>query len=148
MIDENVMILMEKYFENELSSEEEDFFLSQLSHNENLRKEFEDQKKIKEILNKMKMKDPSSELWDGYWEKTYNRIQRGLGWLAIFVGALILLAFASIEFVNQLYSDNTTPIVIKIGIVFFVFGFLVLIFSIIREKIFIFKSDKYKEIQR
>ena len=148
MIDENILILMEKYFENELSSEEEEFFLSQLNHSESLRKEFEEQKKVKEILNKMKMKDPSSELWDGYWEKTYNRIERGLGWLAIFVGALILLAFASIEFVNQLYSDNTTPLVVKIGIVFFVFGFLVLIFSIIREKIFVFKSDKYKEIQR
>lgn len=148
MIDEKLLNLMEKYFENELSKEEELYFNDLLDTRRDFKQEFEEQKKVKEVLKNMKMKDPSSELWDGYWEKTYNRLERGLGWLAIFIGALILLAFASIEFVNQLYSDNSTPLVIKIGVVLLVFGFLVLIFSIIREKFFTQKSDKYKEVQR
>ena len=82
------------------------------------------------------------------WENTYNRLERGLAWLAVFMGALFLIGFASVEFVNQLYADNTTPAIIKVGTVSLVFGLLVLLFSVIREKLFTYKNDKYKEIQR
>lgn len=148
MMEEKFLDLMEKYFDGELSDSESAEFNKLLSSHIEYRNEFEEQKKVKEVLKTMKMKNPSSELWDGYWEKTYNRMERGLGWLAIFLGALILLAFASIEFVDQFYSDNSTPFIIKVGVTSLVFGFLVLIFSVIREKLFTHKSDKYKEIQR
>jgi ABC-type bacteriocin/lantibiotic exporter with double-glycine peptidase domain len=147
-MNEKFLMLMEKYFDGKLTKEESSKFDEQLNSNKEYRLEFEEQKRIKEVFKKMKLKNPSAELWDGYWEKTYNRVERGLGWLAIFVGALILLGFASVEFVNQLYADNSTPILIRIGVVSLVFGLLVLLFSVIREKLFTYKSDKYKEIQR
>ena len=148
MMDEKFLILMEKYFDGELSDSDSREFNELLSSRDEYREEFEEQKKVKEVLKAMKMKNPSSELWDGYWEKTYNRMERGLGWLAVFLGALILIAFASIEFVDQFYSNNSTPLIVKIGVTSLVFGFLVLLFSVIREKLFTHKSDKYKEIQR
>jgi len=148
MIDEKFMILMEKYFDDKLSSNERKEFNELLSSNEKLNKEFKEQKKVKEVLAKMKLKNPSDKLWDGYWENTYNRLERGLAWLAVFMGALFLIGFASVEFVNQLYADNTTPAIIKVGTVSLVFGLLVLLFSVIREKLFTYKNDKYKEIQR
>jgi uncharacterized membrane protein len=139
---------MEKFFDEELTNKEKNDFENMINSNKDLKTEFEEQKRVKEVLKKMKMKDPSSETWDNYREKTYNKLERGLGWMAIFLGALIILGFVSVEFVNQLYSDNSTPIIIKIGTVSLVFGFLVLLFSVIREKIFTRKTDKYKEIQR
>ena len=148
MMEEKFLDLMEKYFDGNLSESESYQFNVLLSSKEKYKHEFEEQKKIKEVLKSMKMKNPSSELWDGYWERTYNRIERGLGWLAIFLGALILLAFASIEFVDQFYSDNSTPIIIKFVFTSLVFGLLVLLFSVISEKLFTNKSDKYKEVQR
>lgn len=147
-MEERFLILMEKYFDEELTEEEKNSFDKMLQSSKELKKEFEEQKHIKEVISKMKLKNPSSEVWDSYWEKTYNKIERGIGWLAVFIGALILLGFASIEFVSQLYEDNSTPIIIKIGTVSLVFGFLVLLFSVIREKWFTHKTDKYKEIQR
>jgi general stress protein CsbA len=139
---------MEKYFDGEISDPDSKELNELLNSHDDYRKEFEEQKKIKEVLKTMKMKNPSSELWDGYWEKTYNRMERGLGWLAVFLGALILIAFASIEFVDQFYTNSSTPLIVKIGVTSLVFGFLVLLFSVIREKLFTHKSDKYKEIQR
>ena len=96
----------------------------------------------------MKLKNPSSEIWDGYWEKTYNKVERGIGWLAVFIGVLILLGFASIELIDQFFNDNSTPLIVKVGSTFLIFGALVLLFSVVREKLFTFKTDKYKEIQR
>ena len=147
-MNEKFIILMEKFFENDLSEEEKNSFDLLLRSDESNRKEFEEQKRVKEVLTKMKLKNPSAEIWDSYWETTYNLLERGLGWFLIFIGILILLGYASVEFVSQLYSDNSTPLIIKVGTVSLVFGFLVLLFSIIREKLFTYKSDKYKEIQR
>ena len=147
-MEERFLFLMEKHFDGELSEEEENDFKVLIKSNAELRKEFDEQKRIKEVIKKMKMKNPSSEVWDSYWERTYNRLERGIGWLAVFIGALILLGFVSIEFVSQLYEDNSTPVIVRIGTVSLVFGLLVLLFSVIREKLFTYKTDKYKEIQR
>ena len=147
-MDEKFLILMEKYFEKEITPTEEKELFNLLNSSDKFKAEFEEQKKVKEVIAKMKLKDPSDKLWDGYWEGTYNRLERGIAWLAVFVGALFLIGFASVEFVNQFYADNNTPTIIKIGTVSLVFGLLVLLFSVIREKLFTYKNDKYKEIQR
>lgn len=147
-MDEKLMILMEKYFENELNESEQNQFNNLLRSDQEFKREFEEQNKMKEVFRKMKFINPSDKLWDSYWQSTYNRTERGLGWLAVFLGLLILIGFASIEFVNQLYTDNTTPMIIKIGTVSLVFGLLVLLFSVLREKLFTYKNDKYKGIKR
>jgi hypothetical protein len=147
-MDEKLLILMEKYFENDLSESEKVHFDYLLSSDQEFKREFEEQNKMKEVFRKMKFINPSDKLWDIYWEKSYNRTERGLGWLAVFLGLLILIGFASIEFVNQLYADNSTPVIIKIGTVSLVFGLLVLLFSVLREKLFTYKNDRYKEIKR
>jgi len=147
-MNEKFLHLMEKLFDDELTLEQKQEFNELLNSNELYKKEFEEQKRIKEVLNNMKLKNPSAELWDVYWEKTYNKIERGIGWLAVFIGTLILLGYASIEFVSQLYSDESIPFLIKFGTVSLVFGFLVILFSVFRERLFTFKTDKYKETQR
>ncbi len=147
-MNESFIILLEKYFENEITEKEKIEFEILLENNQQFKEEFEEQKKIKEVFKKMKLKNPSEEIWDSYWENIYNKFERSIGWLAVFIGALLLIGFASVQFVNQLYNDNSSPLIIKIGTVFLVFGFLVLLFSIIREKFFTNKNDKYKEIQR
>jgi hypothetical protein len=148
MIDEKFIVLMEKYFSNEISNEEKGEFNQLLKSNNELRTEFEEQKRIKEVLNKMKLKNPSREVWDGYWMQIYNRIERGIAWVVISIGAIIFFGYASYEIVNAIIKDTEVPVIAKVGIALLVFGGLILLFSIIREKIFTSKRDKYKEIQR
>lgn len=147
-MDEKFIALQEKYFDDELCAEEKTEFNNMLKANPDLKKEFEEQKKIKEVLRKMKLKNPSREVWDGYWMGIYNRIERGIAWVVISIGALIFFGYASYEMVNAFINDTHTPPLAKFGITLLVFGVLILIFSIIREKIFTSKRDKYKEIQR
>jgi len=147
-MNERFIILIEKYFENELDEKEKLEFDSLISNSNSLRKEFEEQKRIKEVLNKMKLKNPSKEFWDGYWTSLYNKLERGIAWIAISIGAVILIAYGSIQAVNQFFADKQTPLIVQIGTVALVFGIIVLIFSVVREKYFISKHDKYKEVQR
>ena len=148
MIDQKFIALMEKYFSNEISGEEKRELDRLLKSSKELHSEFEEQKRIKEVLKKMKLKNPSREVWDSYWLGIYNRLERGLAWIVISVGAIIFFGYASFEIVNAFIKDTQAPMLAKIGISLLALGGLILLFSLIREKIFTSKRDKYKEIQR
>ncbi len=148
MINERFIFLMEKYFDNDLNIEEKAEFDNLLESNVHLKEEFFEQKRIKEVLKKMKLKNPSKEVWDSYWMSIYNKVERGIAWVAVSIGALIFFAYVAFESVQAFISDTETPSLVKFGIGVFVFGILILLFSIVREKIFTSKRDNYKEIQR
>ena len=148
IMDEKFLKLMEKYFDKDLTKQEEVELNRMLENNKTLKAEFEEQRRIKEVLNKMKLKNPSREAWDSYWVGVYNRIERGIAWVVISIGALIFFGYASYEIVNAFIKDTQAPVLAKLGISLLIFGGLILIFSIIREKIFTSKRDKYKEVQR
>lgn len=147
MSNDRFIILLEKYFEDELSENEKIEFDNFLE-DEKYRSEFEEQKKVKEVFQKMTLKNPTKEFWDGYWLNTYNKLERGIAWIFISIGVLLLIGFAVVELVDRLFTDDGGPLVIKIGLVALFFGSLVLIFSLLREKLFTRKNDKFKEIQR
>ena len=147
-MNERFIILLEKYFENELTDSESQEFETLINSNTKLKQEFEEQNRIKEVLRKMKLKNPSREVWDGYWLGIYNRVERGIAWIAISIGAIIFFGYASIVAVHSFINDTQTPPIVKVGISILVFGTLVLIFSLLREKFFTSKQDKYKEVQR
>ncbi len=147
-MNERFIFLLEKYFENNLTDLESQEFETLINSNAKLKQEFEEQKKIKEVLKKMTLKNPSKEVWDGYWLGIYNRIERGISWIAISVGAAIFFGYASIEAVGAFINDTQTPPLVKVGISILFFGVLVLVFSLLREKFFTSKHDKYKEVQR
>lgn len=144
---ERFILLLEKYFDGELSSEEKYEFDSLLIKEE-YRREFEEQKRVKEVLNKMKLKNPSAEVWDKYWLGVYNKIERSLAWLAVILGFTILIIYGSIEAVGRFFADNQTPGIVKFAISTLVIGGLILLFSVLREKFFTHSRDKYKEVQR
>lgn len=139
--------LIEKYFSNELNMSEKNEFEALLS-DKNLLDEFEEQKRIKEVLSKMKFKNPSVEVWDKYWLNIYNKVERGLAWIAVSVGILILIVYGSVEAVESFLVDTQTSGIVKFGISALVIGGLILLFSVIREKFFTHTQDKYKEVQR
>lgn len=147
-MNERFIYLMEKYFEKAISQSEEQELNNLLRSNSMLKAEFEDQKKVREVLDKMKMKNPSSEVWDGYWLGIYRKLERGLSWIFISIGAVILFSYAVYQASEQFFFDPSTPEIIKWGVTIFFIGVIILLISLIREKIFTSKRDKYKEIQR
>ena len=60
-MNERFIILLEKYFENELTVSESQEFETLKNSNAKLKQEFEEQKTIKEVLKKMTLKNPSRE---------------------------------------------------------------------------------------
>ena len=147
-MEERFIYLIEKYFAKELTSDEQTEFNDLIEKNNHFKNEFIEQKKMKEVLSNMTLKNPTNEFWDKYWLSTYNRLERGIAWIVISIGAVILLTYAAIEAVEKFLTNYSTPLIIKFGIASLVVGFVILLFSLIREKVSKSGKDKYKEIQR
>lgn len=147
-MNERFIYLMEKFFEGSITDSEKNELSSLLETNQHLKIEFEDQKKIKEVLSKMKLKSPSTEVWDSYWLGVYRRLERGIAWIIFSAGAIILFAFGIYHAIDIFFNDTTTPTAVKWGIILLVVGLFILLISLLREKLYTYKRDKYKEIQR
>jgi len=148
MNDERFVMLVEKFLENELSAMEETELNKLLESNPHLKSELEEQIKVKEAMRKMMIKNPANEVWDVYWQKSYNKHERSIAWVILIFGTLIIGGYMAVEIIDNLIKDESIPVFLKIGIAFAGAGGLFLLYTVIRERMFTSKTDKYKEIQR
>ncbi|HEX9974569.1 MAG TPA: hypothetical protein VGD14_21050 [bacterium] len=103
---------------------------------------------LKEVTQTMKFKSPKKEVWDNYWINVYNRIERGIAWIIFSIGSVILITYGLFKAVEAIIADPQLESIIKIGIIAVLAGAVILLVSVIREKLFVRSSDPYKEIQR
>jgi len=140
--------LINKYIDNKLSDEDKIQLQKIIREDEKLKNELKEFDEIKEVISMLKTQDPDKD-WEKYWSHLYNRLERGIGWIITSIGAILLLTFAGFQFVKELIRDPELALYAKIGILALIFGIVILFVSILRERIFISKTDKYsKEVKR
>ena len=103
---------------------------------------------MQEVTGSMQLKKFPDEVWDQYWEHTYNRLERNFGWILISVGAIVLLTAGACELLRVLFTDSTTPWWIRAATGLVAAGLSVLFVSVLRERIFVRKTDPYREVKR
>ena len=86
--------------------------------------------------------------WEDYWSHIYNRLERGISWIFISIGAILVLSFAAWQWISHLFADTQMHPVLKVGILTLAIGILILFISIFREKIMVRKVDKYRKVER
>jgi len=134
--------------DQELTSSELKEFNHLIKTDPGFRKEWEQYKKLKEVTQAMKFKSPPKEVWDNYWLSIFNKIERGIAWIIFSIGAIILITYGLFKAVEAIIADPQLEGIIKIGIIAVLLGLVILLVSVAREKLFVRKSDPYKEIQR
>ncbi len=140
--------LINKYIDNKLSNKDKIQLQKIIREDEKLKNELKDFDEIKEVISMLKTQDPDKD-WEKYWSHLYNRLERGIGWIVTSIGAILLLTFAGFQFVKELIRDPELALYAKIGILALILGIVILFVSILRERIFISKTDKYsKEVKR
>jgi len=140
--------LISFYFDGELNKEQRKQVKEHLNECSECRAEFEGINKLEEIMSKVEFKKPSKDVWKIYWYSVYNRLERRLGWILLSIGAIILLFFGAYKMIEGIIQDSTTPLVLKVGILVFIGGVVVMLVSLIRERFFIRKRERYKEVEK
>lgn len=141
-------LLLTAALDGELAAEEEREFRSFLAASPACQREWGQYKKLKEATMQMKFNQPPEEVWDRYWLNVYNRIERGIAWILTSIGAMVVLFYGAFKAVESILADPQLVWFVKAGILATLAGLVILLVSVVREKLLTRGADKYKEIQR
>lgn len=147
-LSEHESMLLGKALEGVLEESEKLEFEQLLEKRPELREEYQSIKAVQEVTMALNFKKPPEETWDRYWGGVYARMERGIAWALISIGAAIVIAFTGYHVVLAFLQDNSSPLLLKLAIAALVFGGAILLVSVVREKLTLRKSDKYREVIR
>jgi hypothetical protein len=63
------------------------------------------------------------------------------------MGVIILLAIGVWELLQNFFLNPTVPIILKVGLAAFLLGLIILLVSLIRERLFSRAHDRYEEVE-
>lgn len=134
--------------DDELEVAERKEIEKKISADPELRAEWRRLCNLKELTTMTTIKSPPDEQWDHYRHSVFHRLERGLGWLLVSVGATVLLCFGLWQAVQAIWADTSMPEYLKLAVFALGAGAIILFVSVAREKLFTHRHDPFKEIQR
>jgi predicted anti-sigma-YlaC factor YlaD len=136
--------LVFSYFDGELDAARKRLVEDHIKTCPECKREFDELARFEEVMGKMELKKPPEEAWKIYWGSVYNRMERQIGWILMSLGAIIVLFFTGYHLLRGIIEDVNTPLILKIGILALLAGLAVLFVSVLRERIFVNKRERYK----
>lgn len=140
--------LISPYHDGELDEEQKKLVEEHIGECAECRKEFDEMGKFEEVMSQMKLKEPPKEAWKMYWTSVYNRMERRIGWILFSIGAIIILFFGGYKLVEGLIQAPDIPLLFKVAILSVLGGLAVLLVSLARERVFVRKRERYKEVEK
>ena len=140
--------LMMGYLDNELSDEQRRGFEEHLSGCSECASELEEFKKLKAITDEVTLAEPEDRMWQDYWGGIYNRIERGAGWIIFSVAGILLIIYGGFKAIEELIKDPKIETTLKAGLLVLIVGLAILFVSVLRERLYFWKKDRYKDVRR
>lgn len=140
--------LISAYLDGELDPEERAEFERRLEAGEVSRTEFEEMRAMRDLTDSVRLRPFPEAEWDRYWTRTYNRMERGLGWILLSLGVIVLLSVGLYELLQHWFLEGASPWWLRAATGAVAAGLGVLFVSVLRERIFVRRTDPYREIER
>ena len=130
--------------DKELTPEETAEVNDHLTRCEACRKEYEQIREASGKIETVSFIEPQDEVLEQLWEFPYSRLTRNSGLFLVLGGVLLLIIYGIFEFLGS----GEEAVIPKIGVVAVLIGCVILLLSVIRERIHTYKVDPYKEVKR
>lgn len=140
--------LMMGYLDDELTEQQRKEFEDHVASHQECAEEFEEFKQLGELTETLRLSEPEDRVWEEYWSGTYNKYERGIGWIVFSVAAILLLIYGGFKMIEGVIVNPTIGILLKGGLLLLIAGLAILFVSILRERLFIRKKDRYKDVRR
>ncbi len=141
------MLVMGKV-DGELSPEEENELAAILEADDEINSELRRMEKIKTVTGAVTLKPPPDQIWEDYMNSVYQKVERGVGWILLSLGAIVILSYGFWNGIKGLIETSAVPLFLKGAILAALVGAAVITVSVVREKVFMKTKDPYREIQR
>ena len=140
--------LMMGYLDEELTAEQKHRFEEHLAACKQCSTQLQEFRQLKAITDQVTLVEPEDRLWQQYWDGIYNRIERGIGWIIFSVAAILLTIYGGFKAIEALIKDPTVGMLLKAGLLTLLVGLAILFVSVLRERIFFWSKDRYKDVRR
>ncbi len=140
--------LMMGYLDNELSAESRRRFEEHVAGCPECAEELKEFKRLKAITDEVTLVEPEDRMWQDYWSGVYNRIERGVGWIVFSVAAILLTVYGGFRAIEAIIRDPKVEMLFKAGLLALLVGLAILFVSVLRERIYFWKRDRYKDVRR
>jgi predicted anti-sigma-YlaC factor YlaD len=140
--------LMMAYLDNELDDERRRAFEEHLASCPVCAKELGEFRQLKQMTDTLAFVEPEDRVWDQYWGSLYNRIERGVGWILASVAAVVLLLYGGFQLIETIIDNPAVGVLMKIGLLALLGGLAILFVSVLRERVYFWSRDRYRDIRR
>jgi len=136
--------LMMARLDGEITPSDQRDLDSHLAACQSCRREFSELGKITDLVQDLRLPKPSEDAMANYWPSVYARIERGLGWWLLIVGAGVWIGYGVFAFLTNPMMEALTKLLVALPIV----GVLTLLVSAIRERCHVSRTERYGRVER
>ncbi|MBN1362349.1 MAG: zf-HC2 domain-containing protein [Sedimentisphaerales bacterium] len=140
--------LMMAYLDNELDETQRRVFEEHLASCRDCAKEMAAFRRLKQMTDEVEFVEPEDRLWQQYWGGVYNRIERGIGWVIFSLAGILLIVYGGFAAIENLIKDPTVSVLLKVGLLALLVGLAILFVSVLRERIYFWSKDRYRDVRR
>lgn len=140
--------LMMAYLDDELDEQQRKAFEEHLASCPACTREMKEFARLKQVTDSVTLVEPEDRLWEQYWGDVYNRIERNIGWTLFSVAGILLVIYGGFKAIEDLVRDPAVGLLLKIGLLVLITGLAILFVSILRERIYFWSKDRYKDVRR
>lgn len=142
---EHIQPMLSGYLDDELDEEERSQLENHLATCSQCKTELESMTELLAVSGDIDIDMPSDEVWDEFLEKVYNRLERRTGWMLFVIGVVALGLVGLYYLVTTDWASPGVKMTVEIGLA----GLLLLFVSVLRQRLFLRKSDRYsRDIHR
>lgn len=141
-------VLMMAVLDGECEDPERRDLEALLAGSRELREEWQAMQEVKEATRMIDFRNPPQELWRDYWEGVYARLERGIAWTFIALGSSVLLGWGTWKVTMAILANAALPSAVKLAAAAMLIGSVILLVSVLREKLTLRCTDRYKDIER
>ncbi len=133
-----------RYIDGEMTPEQAIEFERHLADCRTCRRSIGELGRIDALAGRMRIRDPMDSFWEGYWKSIYRRGERRTAWILVIAGVIATALFGLVEI-----GRNFGPVTfVKVSAAVLAAGLLLLLLSVVRERIHQKKTDRYRDIIR
>lgn len=140
--------LLSAYVDGELDAAEAARVEAYLAEDPAARREVARLRRLKAVTASFRLQEAPPEAWEQFWQGAYNRGERSLGWLLLGLACLVLAGWGATVLLRELLAASDLPALVKGAIIVGVASLALLLFSVIRERLFARSRTRYKDVIR
>jgi anti-sigma factor RsiW len=139
--------LLSGFADGELDSADRLLVEAWLADDERAREELARLVRLKAFTDHLALRQAPSEAWEEFRDRKSYRRERTLAWLLLTVAACLFGGYLLIRLAAILMMASI-PIIMRLGVFVGGAGLLVLLISVLRERVFTRKRERYDDVVR